>query len=124
MRRTVAEIQKCKPGLCLPLQAENTLSVFTVVDQLQTLLMELEKVSHSFRQTDRQTTGFSEPSVPLGLQKVPALFIQQPQTPVQTKTSSKLQESTEDVEVRHKNFSVNVRDYRLMGAVLSGVITS
>lgn len=45
MRRTVAEIQKCKPGLCLPEKAEETLTVFTVVDQLQTLLLELEKVS-------------------------------------------------------------------------------
>lgn len=44
MRRTVAEIQKCKPGLCLPDKAEETLTVFTVVDQLQTLLLELEKV--------------------------------------------------------------------------------
>lgn len=45
MRRTVAEIQKCKPGLCLPDKAEETLTVFTVVDQLQNLLLELEKVS-------------------------------------------------------------------------------
>lgn len=49
MKRTVAEIQTCKPGLCLPDQADKTLTVFTVVDQLQTLLLELEKVS----QTDR-----------------------------------------------------------------------
>ncbi|XP_034531278.1 nesprin-2-like [Notolabrus celidotus] len=60
MRRTIAEIQKCKPGLCLPEKAEDTLIVFTVVDQLQTLLLELEK-------------------------KVPALFIQQPPTPDQAK---------------------------------------
>lgn len=45
MRTTVAEIQKCKPGLCLPEKAEETLTVFSVVDQLQTLLLELEKVS-------------------------------------------------------------------------------
>lgn len=45
MRRTVAEIQKCKPDLCLPDGAEDTLSVFAVVDQLQLLLLELEKVS-------------------------------------------------------------------------------
>ncbi|CAJ1074541.1 LOW QUALITY PROTEIN: nesprin-2 [Xyrichtys novacula] len=60
MRRTIAEIQKCKPGLCLPEKAEETLVVFSVVDQLQNLLLELEK-------------------------KVPALFIQQPPTPVQAK---------------------------------------
>ncbi|XP_028994248.1 nesprin-2-like isoform X3 [Betta splendens] len=66
MRRTVAEIQKCKPGLCLPEKAEETLTVFAVVNQLQTLLLELEK-------------------------KVPALFIQQPPTPVQAKASSALQ---------------------------------
>ncbi|KAK2826777.1 hypothetical protein Q5P01_020991 [Channa striata] len=70
MRRTVAEIQKCKPGLCLPDKAEETLTVFTVVEQLQTLLLELEK-------------------------KVPALFIQQPPTPVQAKASSAQQTSSE-----------------------------
>lgn len=108
MRRTVAEIQKCKPGLCLPQQAENTLSVFTVVDQLQTLLLELEKVSYSFKQMDRQISGPSEPSVLLGLQKVPALFIQQPQTPVQSKVSSRLQGSTDDIEVRQeRNFRMS-----------------
>ncbi|XP_041668040.1 microtubule-associated protein futsch-like isoform X3 [Cheilinus undulatus] len=63
MRRTIAEIQKCKPGLCLPEKAEETLVVFTVVDQLQGLLLELEK-------------------------KVPALFIQQPPTPVTAKAPS------------------------------------
>lgn len=47
MRRTVAEIQKCKPGLCLPEKAEETLLVFNVVDQLQVLLQDLEKVSPS-----------------------------------------------------------------------------
>lgn len=39
------EILKCKPGLCLPEKAEETLTVFIVVDQLQTQLLELEKVS-------------------------------------------------------------------------------
>ncbi|XP_005948911.2 nesprin-2 isoform X4 [Haplochromis burtoni] len=70
MRRTVAEIQKCKPGLCLPEKAEETLTVFTVVDQLQTLLLELEK-------------------------KVPALFIQQPPTPTQAKAQAAQQTTTE-----------------------------
>ncbi|XP_042357130.1 nesprin-2-like isoform X2 [Plectropomus leopardus] len=69
MRRTVAEIQKCKPGLCLPEKAEETLTVFGVVDQLQTLLLELEK-------------------------KVPALFIQQPPTPVQAKAPSAQQQTS------------------------------
>ncbi|KAI3367261.1 hypothetical protein L3Q82_008148 [Scortum barcoo] len=69
MRRTIAEIQKCKPGLCLPDKAEETLIVFTVVDQLQTLLLELEK-------------------------KVPALFIQQPPTPVQAKAQTAQQTSS------------------------------
>ncbi|XP_068456284.1 rootletin-like [Clinocottus analis] len=63
MRTTIAEIQKCKPGLCLPEKAEETLVVFTVVDQLQNLLLDLEK-------------------------KVPALFIQQPPTPTQEKAPS------------------------------------
>nr|XP_033497697.1 uncharacterized protein LOC117266566 isoform X2 [Epinephelus lanceolatus] len=70
MRRTVAEIQKCKPGLCLPEKAEETLTVFGVVDQLQTLLLELEK-------------------------KVPALFIQQPPTPVQAKAPSAKQTTSQ-----------------------------
>lgn len=50
MRTTIAEIQKCKPGLCLPEKAEETLTVFAVVDQLQTLLLGLEKVSTSVSQ--------------------------------------------------------------------------
>ncbi|XP_013765128.1 nesprin-2-like [Pundamilia nyererei] len=70
MRRTVAEIQKCKPGLCLPEKAEETLTVFTVVDQLQTLLLELEK-------------------------KVPALFIQLPPTPTQAKAQAAQQTTPE-----------------------------
>lgn len=44
MRHTVVEIQKCKLGLCLPEKAEETLTVFNVVEQLQTLLLDLEKV--------------------------------------------------------------------------------
>lgn len=47
MRTTVAEIQRCKPGLCLPGNAEETLTVFTVVNQLQNLLLDLEKVRPS-----------------------------------------------------------------------------
>ena len=47
MRRTVAEIQRCKPDLGLPERAETTMAVFAVVDQLQTLLLELEKVRAS-----------------------------------------------------------------------------
>ncbi|KAM4723418.1 nesprin-2 [Anableps anableps] len=73
MRRTVAEIQKCKPGLCLPEKAEETLTVFNVVEQLQTLLLDLEK-------------------------KVPALFIQQPSTPSQAKVTPKLPKSTSENE--------------------------
>ncbi|XP_010767930.1 nesprin-2-like, partial [Notothenia coriiceps] len=63
MRRTITEIQKCKSDLCLPEKAEETLTVFAVVEQLQALLLELEK-------------------------KIPALFIQQPTTPVQTSATS------------------------------------
>ncbi|XP_031728981.1 nesprin-2-like isoform X3 [Anarrhichthys ocellatus] len=70
MRRTIAEIQKCKPGLCLPEKAEETLVVFTVVDKLQTHLLELEK-------------------------KVPALFFQQPATPVQSKAPSAQQKTSQ-----------------------------
>lgn len=55
MRRTIAEIQKCKPDLCLPDKSEETLTVFTVVDQLQTLLLELEKVSQSVNQSGTYT---------------------------------------------------------------------
>lgn len=44
MGTTVAEIQRCKPDLCLPDGAEETLAVFSVVDHMQTLLQDLEKV--------------------------------------------------------------------------------
>lgn len=44
MRHTVVEIQKYKLGLCLPEKAKETLTVFNVVEQLQTLLLDLEKV--------------------------------------------------------------------------------
>lgn len=47
MGTTVAEIQRCKPDLCLPDGAEETLVVFSVVDQMQTLLLDLEKVGAS-----------------------------------------------------------------------------
>lgn len=48
MKTTVAQIQRTKPGLGLPGNAEETLTVFTVVNQLQTLLQDLEKVlAHS-----------------------------------------------------------------------------
>lgn len=47
MHRTIDEIQRCKVGLCLPEKAEETLNVFTIVDQLQTLLLGLEKVRPS-----------------------------------------------------------------------------
>ena len=103
MRRTIAEIQKCKPGLCLPEKAEETLTVFNVVDQLQTLLMELEKVCQSVNSAISDTVkldAFSQLSffsVSLFLQKVPALFIQQPPTPVQAKVSAKLEKSTSEV---------------------------
>ncbi|XP_075304834.1 nesprin-2-like isoform X3 [Odontesthes bonariensis] len=83
MRRTIAEIQKCKPGLCLPEKAEETLTVFNVVELLQTLLMELEK-------------------------KVPALFIQQPSTPVQAKVSAKLQTSTSEVAEEEEQGQIRV----------------
>lgn len=44
MRTTVAEIQSSKPGLGLPGNAEETLTAFAVVNQLQALLLDLEKV--------------------------------------------------------------------------------
>lgn len=66
MRRTVAEIQKCKPDLCLPDKSEETLTVFTVVDQLQSLLLELEKVGQSVSQS--VSLNSKQPAEP------PALF--------------------------------------------------
>ncbi|XP_020772948.2 nesprin-2-like [Boleophthalmus pectinirostris] len=59
MQRTINDIQSSKPHLELPEKAEETLTVFTVVDHLQILLQELQK-------------------------KVPALFIQQPDQPRQS----------------------------------------
>lgn len=47
MKTIVAQIQRCKLGLGLPGNAEETLTVFTVVNQLQTLLLDLEKVPGS-----------------------------------------------------------------------------
>lgn len=44
MKRTVAEIENCKDGLCLPDQAENTLLVFKKAELLQKQLLELEQV--------------------------------------------------------------------------------
>lgn len=51
MGTTVAEIQRCKPDLCLPDGAEETLAVFSVVDHMQTLLQDLEKVGASLAQS-------------------------------------------------------------------------
>lgn len=51
MGTTVAEIQRCKPDLCLPDGAEDTLAVFSVVDQMQALLLDLEKVGASAPQS-------------------------------------------------------------------------
>lgn len=51
MGTTVAEIQRCKPDLCLPDGAEETLAVFSVVDQMQALLQDLEKVGASLAQS-------------------------------------------------------------------------
>ena len=112
MRRTVAEIQKCRPGLCLPEKADQTLAVFRVVDQLQTLLLELEKVSQSVDQSISQSwttdLSFTEAFSLLFLQKVPAMFIQQPPTPIQAKAQSAeqapcqpqpLKSSSEEAEV-------------------------
>lgn len=44
MRATVAQIQRCKPDLGLPGNAQETLTVFAVVNQLQILLQDLEQV--------------------------------------------------------------------------------
>ncbi|TNM95726.1 hypothetical protein fugu_016809 [Takifugu bimaculatus] len=69
MRATVAQIQRCKPDLGLPGNAEETLTVFTVVNQLQILLQDLEK-------------------------KVPALFTQQPLNPAQSRVLTAEQTSS------------------------------
>uniref|UniRef100_A0A9J7YPI6 Nesprin-2-like n=1 Tax=Cyprinus carpio carpio TaxID=630221 RepID=A0A9J7YPI6_CYPCA len=45
MKRTVAEIQNCKDGLCLPDKAENTLLVFKKAELLQKQLLELEQLA-------------------------------------------------------------------------------
>ncbi|KAK7884451.1 hypothetical protein WMY93_027574 [Mugilogobius chulae] len=61
MQRVINEIQSNKANLDLPEKAEQTLTVFTVVDHLQTLLSELKE-------------------------KVPALFIPQPDQPRQSRS--------------------------------------
>ncbi|XP_061677287.1 nesprin-2-like isoform X2 [Syngnathoides biaculeatus] len=63
LRSSIADIQKSKLNLHLPEKAEDTLTVFSVIDQLQTLLVELEK-------------------------KVPTLFIQQ--LPAQTQHTQRV----------------------------------
>ena len=45
MQETIDQLQGCRPDLGLPEQAVQTLTVFTVIDHLQTLLHELQKVS-------------------------------------------------------------------------------
>ena len=45
MKRTVEEIQNCKPGLCLPEEAEESLTVFQRVEQLQQQLTALGRVT-------------------------------------------------------------------------------
>lgn len=47
VRSGVADIQEAKSGLRLPEKADETLTVFRVTDQLQTLLLDLEKVHGS-----------------------------------------------------------------------------
>ncbi|XP_073690696.1 nesprin-2-like [Garra rufa] len=48
MKRTVAEIQNCKDGLCLPDKAENTLLVFKKAELLQQQLLELEQLAQEY----------------------------------------------------------------------------
>lgn len=84
MRTTVAQIQRCKPGLRLPGNAEETLSVFAVVNQLQTLLLDLEKVLVPVQSAPPLTNVTSDCSV-FVLQKVPALFAQEPPSPAQSR---------------------------------------
>lgn len=86
MRATVAQIQRCKPDLGLPGNAEETLKVFTVVNQLQTLLQDLEKVCPLVPQSVRLFSIFFQSFSPsLFLQKVPALFTQQALNPAQSR---------------------------------------
>ncbi|XP_061890413.1 uncharacterized protein LOC133640784 [Entelurus aequoreus] len=96
MRSGIADIQKAKPELHLPEKAEETLTVFSVIEELQKLLLELEK-------------------------KVPALFIQQLPTPLQVpKTTSQAGSSTEEAEENAQIMIAHVEDdaLRLSGATL------
>lgn len=60
LRTTIAEIQSCKPGLCLPEKAEETLTVFQRVDQLQQQLEELEKVAGQINDSSLHTNTLSQ----------------------------------------------------------------
>ncbi|XP_077477536.1 nesprin-2-like [Stigmatopora argus] len=78
MRSAIADIQKARVHLCLPEKGEDNLTVFIVIDQLQTLLLELEK-------------------------KVPALFIQEsaakPQSAQPSASQAEVEEaSSEDAD--------------------------
>ncbi|XP_067242791.1 nesprin-2 isoform X14 [Chanodichthys erythropterus] len=67
MKRTVAEIQNCKDGLCLPDKAENTLLVFKRAELLQKQLLELEQLAleYSIEVQDISAPPLSVP--PLGV---------------------------------------------------------
>lgn len=84
MKTTVSQIQRTKPGLCLPGNAEETLGVFAVVNQLQNLLLDLEKVRRSVSINLQFLNPVSNVSV-FALQKVPALFTPQPLNPAQSR---------------------------------------
>ncbi|XP_077587650.1 uncharacterized protein LOC144206512 [Stigmatopora nigra] len=74
MRSSITDIQKARVHLCLPEKGEDNLTVFIVIDQLQTLLQELEK-------------------------KVPALFIQESATnPQRVQPAATLPEVEEDTD--------------------------
>ncbi|TRY90471.1 hypothetical protein DNTS_015631 [Danionella cerebrum] len=55
MKRTVAEMQKCKEGLCLPEKAENTLLVFKKAELLEKQLLELEQLTLEYSMEVQET---------------------------------------------------------------------
>ncbi|CDQ56151.1 unnamed protein product [Oncorhynchus mykiss] len=71
LRTTIAEIQSCKPGLCLPEKAEETLTVFQRVDQLQQQLEELEKMVPGEFIVKKQTLTLPPVKVPAPSPTVP-----------------------------------------------------
>uniref|UniRef100_A0A671L7J1 KASH domain-containing protein n=1 Tax=Sinocyclocheilus anshuiensis TaxID=1608454 RepID=A0A671L7J1_9TELE len=88
MKRTVAEIQNCKDGLCLPDKAENTLLVFKKAELLQKQLLELEQLALEYLIEVQET---SVPPLCVTPLNAPALSVPPTITEEDTQESGQIQ---------------------------------